>query len=222
MTPGAQTFNCKIVFSKERGITIRIQDLAQAEDYKEVSLTADTLTVKTNKLKDSATITQTPESIVTVVENAEGSTKIEQGPEDITITCKKFTLDAENIELKSSKDTTCAAEGKYTVTSTGDYGVETQAACGIKSTGGMTLEATGALGLKSSASLKAEAPKVEVVADASLDATAEGAVNIKAGAVSIKGDMRAELDSPSTTVGSAMTTIKGETVSVTGSLVKLG
>ena len=126
---GTQKFNCKIILSKENGLTIRIQDLAQAQDYKEVVLTSDSLTVKTNKLQESAVITQTEKSVVTEVTNAEGCTTIEQGPADITVTCKKFTLNAENIVLESSKDTSATASGKYSVSSTGDYQVTTQAEC---------------------------------------------------------------------------------------------
>lgn len=218
----AQTFNCKIVMSKKNGISIRIEDLAQSQDYKEVVLTADSLVVKTNKLQESATFTQTPTGITTEVKNAQGSTKIEQGPEDITILCKKFTLNAENIVLESSQDTKSTASGKYSVTSTSDFTVESKAQCQLKSTGNMTLDATGAAKWQSKASLQVGAPKVEIAGEASLDAKASGAVNVKGGAVSVKGDMRAELDSPSTTVGSGMTTVNGQIVSVAGSLVKLG
>lgn len=222
MSMGTQKFNCKIVMSKEKGISIRIQDLAQAQDYKEIVLTADSLTVKTNKLQESATFTQTENSVTTEVKNAQGSTKIEQGPEDITITCKKFTLNAENIVLESSQDTTSTATGKYSVTSTGDYSVEAKANCQVKSTASMTLDATGAAKFQSKASLQVGAPKVAITGEASLDAKASGAVNVQGGAVSVKGDMRAELDSPSTTVGSGMTTVNGQIVSVAGSMIKLG
>lgn len=222
MSVGTQKFNCKIVMSKGQGISIRIQDLAQAQDYKEVVLTADTLTVRTNRLQESATFTQTPTSVTTEVKNAQGSTKIEQDAADITITCKRFTVHAENIVLESSQDTSSRATGKYSISSTGDYSVETKANCQLKSTSNMMLEATGAAKLESKSSLKAGAPKVEIAGEASLDAKASGAVNVKGGAVSVKGEMRAELDSPSTTVGSGMTTVNGQIVSVAGSMVKLG
>jgi hypothetical protein len=222
MSSAQQTFNCRIEMSKEKGIKIRIVDLKQSEDYKEIILTSDSLTVKTNKLQESATITQTEKSVVTEVKDAAGSTKIEQGPADITVTCKKFKLNAENIEFISSQDTKSTATGKYTVESTQDYKVESSAKCDLKSTGAMTLDATAATQIKSAASLGASAPQLKLEADTSFDASSSGAVNIKGSAVSIKGDMRAELDSPSTTVGSAMTTVSGQIVSVTGSLVKLG
>ncbi len=222
MSAGGQKFNCKIVMSKEQGISIRIQDLAQAEDYKEVVLTADTLTVRTNKSQESSTFIQTKTITKTEVKNASGSTTIEQDAADITVTCKKFTVRAENVVIESSQDVVSKATGKYAVTSSGDYSVQTRADCTIQSAANMTLEATGSAKLESKAALEAKAPKVAITGEASLDAKASGAVNVKGGAVSVKGDMRAELDSPSTTVGSGMTTVSGQLVSVTGSMVKLG
>jgi len=86
----------------------------------------------------------------------------------------------------------------------------------------MTLDAAGCCTVKSAAEVAAKAPKVGLTADASLNVQSSGALNLKGGVVSIKGDMRAEFDSPSTTVGSMMTTVCGQIVSISGSLVKLG
>jgi hypothetical protein len=222
MTIGATKYGCKIELSKTDGITISIRDLSQPDQvYKQVLLQGDSLVIKTNKLTSSATITQTESSVVTEVKDATGSTKIEQGPEEVKVTCKKWTLDAETITVTSSQDTSYTATGAYSVTSTKDFKVDTKAACSLKSLGAMTLDATAAATYKSAAQL-VQAPKIGLTADASLDASSSGALNLKGAAVSIKGDMRAELDSPSTTVGSAMTTVSGQIVSISGSLIKLG
>jgi hypothetical protein len=223
MTIGATKYGCKIELSKTDGITISIRDLSQPDQvYKQVLLQGDSLVIKTNKLTSSATITQTESSVVTEVKDATGSTKIEQGPEEVKVTCKKWTLDAETITVTSSQDTSYTATGAYSVTSTKDFKVDTQATCTLKSLGAMTLDATAAATYKSAAQLDVQAPKIGLTADASLEATSSGALNLKGGAVSVKGDMRAELDSPSTTVGSAMTTVSGQIVSISGSLIKLG
>jgi len=223
MTMGQQKFTCKIELSKTDGIAISIRDLSQPDQvYKQVLLQGDSLIIKTNKAATSATITQTETSLTTEVKNAQGSTKIEQGAEAVTVTCKTFTVDAESITLKSKQDTTCSATGAWSVTSTKDFKVETQANCQLKSAAAMTLDATSNATIKSAAALKLQGLTIGGTADSSLDMNSSGALNIKAGAVSVKGDMRASLDSPSTTVGSTMTTIQGQIVSISGSLVKLG
>ena len=145
MTLGETKFGCKIELSKTGGITISIRDLSQPEQvYKLVQMTNDSLVIKTNKLTSSATITQTESSVVTEVKDNQGSTKIEQGPEEVKVTCKKWTVDAETITMTSSQDTSLTASGACTITSTKDLKAETQAACTLKSTGAMTLDATGA------------------------------------------------------------------------------
>lgn len=223
MTLGETKFGCKIELSKTGGITISIRDLSQPDQvYKLVKMTGESLVIQTNKLTSSATITQTESSVITEVKDAQGSTKIEQGPEEVKVTCKKWTVDAETITMTSSQDTSLTASGAYSITSTKDFKAETQAGCTLKSTGAMTLDATGASTVKSAAKLDVQAPNIGLTADASLKATSSGALNLEGGAVSIKGSMRAELDSPSTTVGSAMTTVSGQIVSISGSLVKLG
>jgi hypothetical protein len=223
MTLGQQKFNCKIELSKTNGIAISIRDLSQPEQvYKQVLLEGDSLIIKTNKIDSSATITQTETSLTTEVKNAQGSTKIEQGPEEVKITCKTFTVDAESISLKSKADTSCSATGAWSVTSTKDFKVETQANCTLESQLAMTLSAATKATLKGTSELQLQALKMAVKADASLDVQSGGPLDLKGAAVSVKGDMRASLDSPSTTVGSTMTTIQGQIVSISGSLVKLG
>lgn len=223
MSIGETKFGCKIELSKTEGISISIRDLSQPEQvYKLVRLKGDSLIIQTNQLGSSATITQTESSVITEVKNAQASTKIEQGPEEVKVTCKKWTVDAETITMTSSQDTSLTASGACTITSTKDFKVDTKAGCTIGSTGAMTLDATGASTVKSAAKLDVQAPNVAISADASFKATSSGALNLEGGAVSVKGSMRAELDSPSTTVGSAMTTVSGQIVSISGSLVKLG
>lgn len=223
MTIGETKFGCKIELSKTDGITISIRDLSQPDQvYKLVKMTGDSLVIQTSKLGSTATITQTESSVVTEVKNAQASTKIEQGPEEVKVTCKKWTVNAETISMTSSQDTSVTASGACSLTSTKDFKVNTQAGCTVTSTGAMTLDATGASTIKSAAKLDVQAPNIALTADASFKATSSGALNLEGGAVSVKGSMRAELDSPSTTVGSAMTTVSGQIVSISGSLVKLG
>jgi hypothetical protein len=220
---GATKFNCKIELSKNAGIVISIRDLSQPEQvYKKVLLEGDSLVIETKKTDCCATITQTEKSLTTEVKDSKGSTKIEQGPEEVKITCKTFTVDAETVTVTSKADTKLTASGAFSVTSTKDMALTSQAKCDLKSTAAMTLDATGTCTVKSAAELAAQAPKVGFTADASFEAKSSGALNLKGGAVSVKGDMRAELDSPSTTVGSTMTTVSGQIVSISGSLVKLG
>ncbi|MGC4067273.1 MAG: hypothetical protein QM784_22050 [Polyangiaceae bacterium] len=223
MMVGATKFNCKIELSKNDGIVISIRDfVAAGASLQEGAARGTLLVIETKKTDCCATITQTEKSLTTEVKDSKGSTKIEQGPEEVKITCKTFTVDAETVTVTSKADTTLTASGAFSATSTKDMALTSQAKCDFKSTAAMTLDATGKLTVKSAAELAAQAPKVGLTADASFDVKSSGALNLKGGAVSVKGDMRAELDSPSTTVGSTMTTVSGQIVSISGSLVKLG
>lgn len=223
MSLGQQKFTCRIELSKTEGITISILDLSQpTEVYRQVIFEGESLTLKTKDEQSSTTVTHTKQKITTEVRGAQGSTKIEQDPENVTVTCKSFRVNAENIALASSKDTKAIAKGSMALQSTGDFSAETKANCELTSKARMTIDATSQCAVRSKTQLSLEAPKVDISADASLEAKASGALNLRGGAVSVKGDMRAELDSPNTTVGSTMTTVKGQIVSVTGSLVKLG
>ncbi|MEN9578061.1 MAG: hypothetical protein RJA70_1070 [Pseudomonadota bacterium] len=223
MSLGETKFTCRVELSKKNGIAITIKDLSQpTQVYKQVLLEGETLTIKTVNAQSSSTITQTDEKITSEVKTSNGKTTIEQGPEEIKVTCKLFTVVAETVSVKSSKDSKHEATGTFTVESTKDLSLDSKAKFDIKSTGAMTLDATAAATFKSAASMSSQAPKIEITADASIDAKSSGALNLKGSAVSIKGDMRAELDSPSTTVGSTMTTVKGQVVSVTGAMIKLG
>jgi hypothetical protein len=215
MTVGQQKFNCKIELSKTNGITISIRDLSQPEQvYKQVKLEGDSLIIKTNKVDSSCTITQT--------ENAQGSTKIEQGPEEVKVTCKVFTVDATTINLTSKEDTTCKSTGAWSLTSTKDLKLESQAKCDVKSAQAMTLKAVGAATLESDAKLQLKGSMLEAISSASMKLDSQASLEVKGTAVSVKGSMRAELDSPSTTVGSTMTTVQGQIVSISGSMIKLG
>lgn len=223
MTPGQQKFNCKIELSKTNGITISIRDLSQpSQIYKQVRLEGDSLIIETNKVDESSTITQTEKGLTTEVKNAQGSTKIEQGPEEVKVTCKVFSVDATTINLTSKEDTTCKSTGAWSLTSTKDLKLETKAKCDVTSTAAMTLTATAAATLESKQKLQLKAPSIDASATATLAMKSSGPLDVKGTAVSIKGDMRAELDSPSTTVGSTMTTVQGQIVSISGSMIKLG
>jgi hypothetical protein len=223
MTPGQQKFNCKIELSKTNGITISIRDLSQPEQvYKQVKLEGDSLIIKTNKVDSSCTITQTEISLTTEVKNAQGSTKIEQGPEEVKVTCKVFTVDATTINLTSKEDTTCKSTGAWSLTSTKDLKLESKAKCDVKSDQAMTLKAVGAATLESDAKLQLKGATLEATSSAAMKLDSQAALELKGTAVSVKGSMRAELDSPSTTVGSTMTTVQGQIVSISGSMIKLG
>lgn len=224
MTPGQPKFNCKIELSKTNGISISIRDLSQPKQiYKQVLLEGDSLIIKTNKLNSSATITQTESSLTTEVKNAEGaSTKIEQGPEEVKVTCKVFTVDATSINLTSKEDTKCDATGTWSVTSAKDLKLETQASCKLASELAMELAAKAAATIESKTELKLVGSKVDVSAKAAIEMKSDGMLNITGTAVNVKGEARASLDSPSTTVGSTMTTVQGQIVSITGAMIKLG
>lgn len=224
MAIGETLFNCKIQLSKTGGISISIKDLSQpTQVYKQIVMDNDSLIIKTNKQTSSSTITQIADKVTTQVTTDAGTTTIEQGPEEIKVTCKRFIVDAESIEMKSKEDTTHTATGKYTINSTKDYTLSSSAKCSLSSDSDMSLT-TQAKGSWSAptAQVSVSSPKVELTAQTSLTAESGGALSVKGGAVSIKGDTRAELSSPQTKVGNAMTTVEGSIVSIAGSLVKIG
>ncbi len=224
MTIGETLFNCKIQLSKKGGISISINDLSQPDQvYKQIILDSDSLVIKTNKQASSSTITQIEDKLTTQVTTEAGTTTIEQGPEEVKVTCKRFVVDAESITMTSKEDTTHTATGKYSVTSTKDYAVASSAKCSLSSDSDMALSTQGKASMSApTAQVSVSSPKIELQAQTSLTGESGGALSLKGGAVSIKGDMRAELSSPQTTVGNAMTTVEGNIVSITGSLVKIG
>lgn len=224
MAIGETLYNCKIELSKTGGISISIKDLSQPEQvYKQIILDDDSLVIKTNKLTSSSTITQVQDKLTTKVTTDAGTTTVEQGPEEVKFTCKRFVVDAESVEMKSKEDTTHTATGKYTVNSTKDYTVASNAKCALSSDSDLSLSTQAKASVSApTAQVTVSSPKIELQAQTSLTGESGGALSMKGGAVSIKGDMRAELSSPQTTVGNAMTTVEGNIVSVTGSLVKIG
>lgn len=224
MTVSETSFACKVQLSKTGGIEISIRDLSQpSQVYKQIIMDGTSFVLKTNKLNSSTTITQTEEKLTTQVTTQAGATTIEQGPEEVKVTCKRFVVEAESIQMKSSKDTTHEATGKYSVESTQDYSVTSKAKWTVSATGDLSLKTQGKAELNAPASqVSVSSPKIELTAQTLLSAESGGALSVKGGAVTVKGDMRAELSSPQTTVGNAMTTIEGNIVTVTGSLVKLG
>ena len=168
MSLGEQKFTCRIEFSKTNGIAISILDLSKpTQVYRKVVLEGSSLTLETKDQQSSTTVTHTKEKITTEVKSSKGSTKIEQDPENVTVTCKNFAVKAESITLESSKDTKATAKGKMAFASTGDFSAETKANCSLTSKAKMTLDATAKSTIKSAAQLSAEAPKIQVAADAS-------------------------------------------------------
>jgi hypothetical protein len=222
MTVGEQKFTCKVELSKTQGIAIIIRDLSDPQNFKQVLLEGASLIVKTNKGTSSATITQTEDSVITEVKTADGTTTITQGPEEVKVKCKLFTVEAETVSVTSDKDTSFTVAGAYTMKSTKDCTVETQADCLVKSTGKTTLDATDKTAISSKLELQASAPKVGINADSSLDVKSKAALNLTGAVSTMKGDMRAVVDAPNTTLGGSMTTLQGQMVTVSGSLIKLG
>jgi hypothetical protein len=147
---------------------------------------------------------------------------VTQKADSVAIVCKNFSVDAEMVTVKSSKDTSHEATGKYTVKSTGDMSMTTQAALAAKSTGDTTITATGALTAKATGDATVKGMNATLQGEMATTVKGGTSVDLKALQITGTADAKMEMGGPMTTVGKNLTTISGQIVKVEGTLVKLG
>lgn len=196
------TLVCRVELSKEKGITVTVEN-ADGKITQTLHMDGTAITTEVKGESETSTITQKADSIA--------------------IKCKTYTLDAETITCKSSKDSVYESQAKYTAKSTQDMTLSSQANLAQEATRdvsikglNLTLEAQSAWkasGLTAELKAKGGAAKVEGV---QLALAGQAQAELKGAMVSVKADGML------TAEASGVATLKGSITNVSGNLVKLG
>jgi hypothetical protein len=219
--PMANTLVCSIELSKIDGVTVTVKnDSGKITQTIVMNGTSITTTVKGEK--STTTITQDSESFLFKVAGPQETSTITQKQDQVLIKVKNFEVDAEDVKVKSSKDSLFEATGKTTIKSTGDMALNSSAKLTSTSTADMKLDSSAKL--TASAVGDASVSGMNTTVEGSMKLVTKGGTSaeLSAGKVDISGTMTAAIAAPITNVGKDLTTVKGSLVKVEGSLVKLG
>ena len=188
----------------------------------ELSQTAGlTLTVinKDGNITQTATFDGT--TITHTCQGQDATSTITQTSDSITVQCKNFTVDAENITCKSTKDTLHQAQGKFTVNSTDNTTFTSAADFDVSATSRLNLSAADfAASAQNSAKLtaltttingeqKTNITGMQVALSAQTEASLQGAT--------VKASAQTTMD-----IEGLTTTVNGQVTNIQGALVKLG
>ena len=196
------TLVCRIELDKDKGII---------------------LTVENKDGKITQTAVMNGESITFTSEGEEETSTITQKPDSVVIQCKDFTLDAETITCKSTKDTLHQSDGKFDIKSTQDMTLTSKAkltedATSDVSVSGMKVSVSAkdkaeisGLNTAVKATAKMEVEGVTLALKGTGQAEMEGGASVK---VSSKGMLNLE--------STGVTTLKGSMTNIQGTMVKLG
>ena len=191
---------CKIELNKERGITLQVENEA-GEITQTAVFDGKKMTLTCKGKEETSVITQTPDSI--------------------TVKCKTFSLEAETITCKSTDATKHVSEKTFAVESTEDLT--------LKSSAGLTAEASNDLDAKGD-NVTVKATTKATVDGNNTDIKATSDVKISGMNVSAAGTTKSEITGLQVSVEAdgtmdvkgAATTVKGEMLSLSGSMVTIG
>lgn len=187
------TLVCRVELNKETGITITVENAADNITQTAV-LDGTTITLTCAGQQETSTITQACESI--------------------EIRCKSFTVDAETVTVKSTKDTEHTSGAKLTVKSTQDMSLDSGAKLALKATGDLTADG---LNVTASGTTDAKLKGLNVEVAGTTKAVVKGL------AVELSGDATADVKGPMIKVNaSGILDLQGSMTNVKGSLVKIG
>jgi hypothetical protein len=219
----ADTFVCTFELNKTAGITVKlVNQTKQITQTVTLDGTAITLKFDNAQTQKSSTVTQKDESVVTEVKDQANTSTLTQKADSVTVVCKTFEVDAETLTLKSSKDTSHKATGKYTVTAQDDLSVTGSKNGTVKTTMNLNLEATQNLTAKATQNLSLEGLEAAMKAQTKASVDGQTQVEIKGLQIAATAQAALTLEGEITSVGKSLTTVKGQMVNVQGSLVKLG
>lgn len=219
----ADTFVCTFELNKTGGITVKLVN-KNKQITQTVTLDGTALTLKYDnaQTQKSSTVTQKEESVVTEVKDQTNTSTLTQKADSLKVVCKTFEVDAETLTLKSSKDTSHQATGKYTVTAQDDLSVTGSKNGTVKTTQNLNLEATQNLTAKATQNLNLEGLEASLKAQTKASVNGQTQVEIKGLQIGASAQAALTLEGEITSVGKSLTTVKGQMVSVQGTLVKLG
>lgn len=195
------TLVCKIELSQTDGVTVTVVN-------------------KEGKITQTAVFNGT--SIVHTCKGESDTSTITQTPDSITLKCKNYTVDAETINCKSTKNTDHKAEGTFTVDSTKKATFKSAADIEVSATTDLKMNSKD-FSSTSSNSAKVTALTTTIngdtkasVTSTEIALTASAAANLKGATVKLAADATMNVE------GGAVTTVKGGMTNIQGSLIKLG
>ncbi len=138
------TLKCTIVLDKAEGLTLIVED---------------------ESASSKQTVTLLKDSIVLQVEGSAGTSTVTQVADAISFKCKKFSVEADEIECRSKQgstyaaQTTLAVKGEQEVTVSGLQAKCSGTTINLEASGQLTAEASGVATLKGSL-VNVSAPQV--------------------------------------------------------------
>ena len=166
---------CRIELDKEKGVL---------------------LTVENGDDKITQTIVMDGTSITTTVKGSEETSTITQKQDSIAMNCKTFTLDAETITCKSTKETLHESGQDFDITSGKNLNVSAKSSAEYKAMD-TTIESTskteikgGTLVLSGTASAELKGASIKLDAKGLLDLVAGGAATLQGSIANIKGILK--------------------------------
>jgi len=154
------------------------------------------LTVENGDDQITQTIVMDGTSITTTVKGSEETSTITQKQDSIAMNCKTFTLDAETITCKSTKDTLHESGQNFDITSGKNLIATAKSSAEYKAMD-TTIESTskteikgGTLVLSGSASAELKGASIKLDAKGLLDLVASGAATLQGSIVNIKGILK--------------------------------
>jgi hypothetical protein len=192
---------CKIELSQTAGITLTV-------------INSDGNITQTAKF-DGTTITH-------ICQGQDATSTITQTSDSVTVACKNFTVNAESITCKSTKDTLHEATGTFTINSTDKASINSSADLDVSATTQLNMSAAD-FSIKAENTTMVTASTITINGDNQTNVmggvvavTAKTNANVKGSVVQLAAATSMVLD------GGVVTTVKGQVTNIQGSLVKLG
>lgn len=217
----SNAFTCTVELSKTGGITVKVVN-STGNITQTFHLDGTSITTEVKGKESTSTITQKDASVETKVKGSSDTSTVTQKADSVVVTCKTFQVDAEEVKVKSTKDTTHESGAKLTVKSTGDLAISSSAKSSLKSTAAMTLHSDDKIEGDATSKVSFTALQAEVAGSTKLTLKSDTAVAISGLKVDVAATGTLTAGGAMTELGKNMTTIKGQMVQVQGTLTKLG
>lgn len=194
------SLECKIELDKKGGIKITVIDDDNSK---------------------SQTIEMNGSQLVMTVKDQTNTSTYTQKPDGVTIKCKKFMVDADEITTKSSQATKMSADGTMDLKSTQSMSLKSSQDATVSATTDLTLKG---MTLKAQGQTQADLKAMTVNVKADMNANLEGLMTKVEGTTTcdVKGMMVTVKSDAITDIEGMMTTLKGQITAVQGTLVNLG
>ena len=212
---------CSIELSKERGVTVKVVD-DEGKVTQTVVLDGTKMTLQVRTSEAQTIWEQRDASLRCTVKKGSDQTEIEQSPTNIELRCKNFLVEAESVEVTSSKDMSLEAKGKGTFETTKDLTLQSSAKATLKAAKDATVDGGTKLKLEGGTQASLVAPQVALKGKAK--ASIDGGTQLQLTAIKVQAKGKAQLEAaaPITNVGQALTSVKGSLLKLEGALIKMG